>query len=333
MNRIAFLIAAVCALLFMIVYDLYAAFLLGLILLITPILGIAAAFYAKNRIKVSLHHPERAEREKEIGVTLSLAGPFLSFLNVSARSKDYALSASSDSDFLFSFPVPHCGQILLEDFELIISDPFRLVRFHLPIPSSSVLVMPRLAGNFQDALHAFLSNPSLEEKEHFGATEYRPGDSMKLVNWKVSARKEELYIRDSYPASSGELAIAADYSAKENDRDLIGDALLTGGMALLSAGKPFTFLWRAENGTSVSSLIRTKEEWISALSSFLSAGGHHALQDARVPSGLPTCYLTDSLSPFIPAHLHPRLWCTDERNSQADIAGKIGFTRALGGAR
>lgn len=184
-------------------------------------------------------------------------------------------------------------------------------------------------GTFQAALSALRRIAGSEDKEYFGAVEYKPGDNPHLINWKVTARKDEVYVRDSAPSGSDRIVLAADYERNDILRDTVGDALLSSGLALLSARIPFRFVFATGKG-SVSQTIRTREDWTDALSGFLRAGTEGALMGADLSPYVPICYITGNPRPPSPPQLSPTVWCAAEGAGTA-LSGRDSIYNALGG--
>lgn len=150
------------------------------------------------------------------------------------------------------------------------------------------------------------------------------------MNWKVTARKDDLYMRDTQTDTSPLLTLAADYDTPDSNQDILFDTLFSSGMALLDQHHTFRFLWCTEKNSPHSVLIRTQEEWLKELYAFLLYGGTHALSYAPCPSDSPVIYFTNQKAPYLPSSLFIRLWTTNKTGS-GELCGTSAILEAIGG--
>lgn len=336
MYRISYLFLFAAAVFLMVIYDLYAAFLLAMVLLLVPLLSLGWGFLAKRSLSCRLLVPPAAVRGTPMEAVLSIRGAMVSFLSslsafLQGQEYDAYEEDKAELRFYFHLPMSHCGRLSLAESVVSWQDPFRLFHFRKVLPSASLLVLPQKIGQVPMILHSLLTLAGSDEVEYFGATEYKPGDNPHLINWKITARREEVYVRDSMPADNVRIALAADYAASPEERDTLGDALYSCGLALAASHMTFRFAWATEKGQPVLETIHDQEEWNEAIRSFLRQGGSHALTQSPVSPYIPICYFTDSPSPAIPSHLHPAIWCSREGAKGAALSGRKAICHALGG--
>lgn len=335
MGRFYYVFLLLIAFFLMVIYDLYDSFLLSVMLLLSPFYLYFFSKKAGRSVSFACEAPSRVERGKEAEIAISLKSPFLPFLSspeVRLSGSPYEAYEEEKEGLVFYFTrsMVHCGRLSLGKITFSWKDPFGLFHFQRELPASPILVYPKQAGTFHDALAALRRIAGSEEVEYFGATEYKPGDNPHLINWKVTARKDDVYVRDSYPAGSDRIVLAADYEEDEVLRDTVGDALYSAGLALLSARIPFRFVFAAPKGTA-SHTIRTREEWMDALSGFLRAGRTGALMGSGLSPYIPICYITGNPNPPIPPELFPAIWCAKEGAERAALSGRREIYKALGG--
>ena len=113
------------------------------------------------------------------------------------------------------------------------TDPFGFHTFTLNAGNVSIIVLPLKMGEYKATMKTLRLIAGSDEPERFGATLYKPGDNPHLINWKVTARTDDVYVRDMYPAEGTNLVLAADYARKPDERDLLCDALYSAGLAPL----------------------------------------------------------------------------------------------------
>ncbi len=336
MKLIFYLFLLIIAFLLMSMYDLYSAFLVAALFLLVPLVLLALGWAARKYTVLTLAIPARARQGEPLEIAVTAKGHFLPFVSsltchLGHEEYDSYEEETGEVRFYFAKEALHCGRLDLGEAEISFRDPFGLFHFHLTTAGKTLLVMPREIGNRDAALRALLSLSSPEEHEYFGATLYRPGDNPHLINWKVTARKEDVYVRESDPTGSTRLILAADYEADETLRDTVAGALYTAGLALASSRMPFRFAWVNDKGMPILSAIENAEDWEDATRAFLTSGGAPALRDAALSPSVPICYITGNPHPAIAPALSPIFWCAAEGNPRAALSGRAAIFQALGG--
>lgn len=210
------------------------------------------------------------------------------------------------------------------------TDPFGFHTFTLNAGNVSIIVLPLKMGEYKATMKTLRLIAGSDEPERFGATLYKPGDNPHLINWKVTARTDDVYVRDMYPAEGTNLVLAADYARKPDERDLLCDALYSAGLALCASRMNFLFAWNAGTGSVITQMIRNQEDWSDAIASFLAGGRKDALKAGGLSPYVPILYMTDNPAPSVSPSLHPVIWCTRD-SREAQLSGKDAIMRAMGG--
>ncbi len=232
----------------------------------------ASAGFDRTRIET-----ERGE-DAELKVTLRNVprrvpdGPVRA--DVTAEGRKLRLRALSASDGpVLKLSAAHCGLTELRLDRVILSDPAGL--FGAPCgnlgPVSFVLtVWPRRKGEArpedlpllpEDEADVLVSRNS-GSREPDGVREYRPGDPIRRVHWKLSARTDELYLREfrEEAAPVRLLDPSAWAGLGEADPDAFYDALHDAASAVLEAGE-----WIALPGEDGLTLVTDVSGWYAWL--------------------------------------------------------------------
>jgi uncharacterized protein (DUF58 family) len=115
-----------------------------------------------------------------------------------------------------ALPALRRGPVAARGWRIHTSDPLGFFRGLRPTPDSEIaLILPRfasLAGRREPReLEASLPVPRAGSgNELFGIREYRPGDSLRRIHWRSSARHGELVVREYEPPGVQSLAICLD---------------------------------------------------------------------------------------------------------------------------
>lgn len=249
---------------------------------------------------------------------------------MAGKEYDSYETEKDETRFYFRIDTAHAGRITLPAPRLSWKDPFGFFHFQKDTKAATLLVLPRPMGDYAHTLKSLLRLSGTEEVEYFGATPYQPGDNPRLINWKVTARTEDIYVRDRMPADDARLILAADYEEDDALRDLLADALLSCGLALTAARMPFRFAWMTIHGEEIITSVKDKAGWEEAVAEFLLTGGENALKTSHLSPLLPICYLTGDPTPAVSPVLHPSIWCVRDAKGAA-LSGKAAIARALGG--
>ena len=115
-----------------------------------------------------------------------------------------------------ALPALRRGPVAARGWRIHTSDPLGFFRGLRPTPDSEIaLILPRfasLAGRREPReLEASLPVPRAGSgNELFGIREYRPGDSLRRIHWRSSARHGELVVREYEPPGVQSLAFCLD---------------------------------------------------------------------------------------------------------------------------
>ncbi len=222
--------------------------LIILLLAILPVFSIAILlfFYHNLEIKVSRVTPSVSiGHDIELVLSVINTSPF-SFLNIELfytfgnlfyeRSKPQVISlfanAKKTSTFIQTYGTPSCGMIDITFDKLIITDYLHLWTVELPVPApvnvpvfpkeitlTKEVVIPDSTGEEDDVTDSPLGQLSRDIKD---IREYIPGDQLKDIHWKVSAKKDDLFVK-LYETN----AVRMIYLLPELTKPLLNDTITT----------------------------------------------------------------------------------------------------------
>lgn len=143
-----------------------------------------------------------------------------------------ALNPRSSEDFGFALQFGHIGQFDVGLRRLVIHDPLGLFETEIPADSTcTIAVTPRLREvdniPLSDAtvkqVSEALRPSSLPGSDYCGVRDYVPGDPMKLIHWKLSARGNTYYTKLFEEQSDPSLDIYLDLTAPDYDAESLMD--------------------------------------------------------------------------------------------------------------
>ncbi len=339
MHRFAFFCAAAGAFFLFTMYDSYEAFAAALSIILAPIPVALSAYLCSRRTKVRTVIPSSAERGGTISVSAELKMP-ARFLFPNPEITIGGIRPSSvehrknTSVYVFHIHAYHCGILPVEPVSVRFSDAFGLFRFNCPSsPTGSVVILPRLIGSYHAVMHVLTRFLAEADREYSGNSPYRTGDDRRFINWKMTARKDEFYVRDFTASAGSGVVLLSDLPRDPDQRDTSADTLFTLGSALLASGRDFSFSWAEKDGRSFCSVIHSESSFRSALCDFLTHSvdsGACKLCNPLFPPDSRIMYITGTPS-CTEGNQHSIIWAADSHAQNADFAGHEVIVRALGG--
>ncbi len=215
---------------------------------------------------------------------------------------------SSSTHFILSSV--HCGTIECVAEDMVLYDWFGLFRQRVFLQASgSLLILPdTFPVDIQES--AFLTEAySPEEQDSIRGTEdpaeirslreYRAGDPVRQIHWKLSAKRGVPVLKEISRPVSRTLLLFWDkvHGADPRATDALAEAVCSLALSLARRQIPFAFGWRGRNGTEIK-VITDEDAAIQAVSLVLRYGPDPGCSD---PSG--------SLEPVKEAERYARtLW-------------------------
>ena len=142
---------------------------------------------------------------------------------------DFSIAGKSEIEIFYTFQAPR-GQYSWQEMKVLASDPFGLLEKTIRIPNAiKTLVLPE-SGNikkFTLHLHNTLHTPGPNLSrlpgsgvDFWGVREYQPGDSLRLVDWRRTARNPHHFYSKEYEREEmGDVGIILDGRATINKID------------------------------------------------------------------------------------------------------------------
>lgn len=189
------------------------------VLLCVPVLCLILLLPQKRKTEVELKEiPEYVTRGESIRVraTVTYKGSFpMAGLRIKGiwrahGTKDLrvesmmrGLGGRTEREIEFTLPAEHCGPAEFTVAKARIYDCLRLFSLSVsPGRTGKVLVTPRLEPVPENEAAAILNllrmRSASDDGEPF-VREYRPGDSLRSIHWKLTVKEDELQVRDFDP--------------------------------------------------------------------------------------------------------------------------------------
>lgn len=149
---------------------------------------------------------------------------------------------------------PHCGRLvcavksawvcdLLGLFPLPLPGKARAALLSLPLPAEvpapDELEAPRSGGV------VLKPRPGGGPGEDYDLRDYRPGDPLRSIHWKLSSKKDELVVRETLEPRQAEVILTYDHFGPPEELDQVFDRLAALSRLLLDKGRTHHIQWAA----------------------------------------------------------------------------------------
>jgi uncharacterized protein (DUF58 family) len=314
-NRIFYLCIALTCVLFYIFYPDYLSFLLLLLVPAVPLALLAPTLLAARKIAASCEvQPAAVFKGEKIQAVLSVRNT--SFLPIARGRVDLVCSSSlggMDKRERLSFPIPardtvriswevssrYCGRLTVRFQSICLYDPLGLICIRRKLEQTQqVPVLPRLLSSdirivnqierISESDQFSTRKPGNDSSETFGIREYREGDSLRAVHWKLSSKLEKLLVREFSTPVDSAVALLVELNSAGGGllSPVLADAVLEAAAALASFlaehEKPFELGWfRAQDERFLKESVLTEHDLQAALPQLLACSpynGAHVLR-------------------------------------------------------
>lgn len=246
---------------------------LVLVLLVVFLTGVVYARLAANRVKVRLEFLPAVSKGETVTGKLSVSFEkkllfgkiriYLQFRHLMTgeclpvRIKAY-VGAGTEETCRLEFYRTYSGKVVCSVEKIRVYDWAGITyKTVYPDVRAGILVMPEMTEQdmqermqLQETLDGMLLVPDkrgCDYSELYGIREYRPGDSMKSIHWKLTGRMERLYVKEaSGPAPDSVVLFAETIQEKEPSAEMCDrllDRLYSVCVYLLEMGVPYQVCW------------------------------------------------------------------------------------------
>lgn len=258
-----------------------------------PLLGLVVSLPAMLGCRASLDATTcRIPRGGSVSLTLRLDNRFhlpiarasyrLRITNRMTGQEHLARAAmrglAPEEDRMWTLETDHCGAIECRVERLWVCDCLGL--FALPVRRPelfTLLVTPLAEDPGPVELPEGMGAPVPEQKsrtvfgENYELRDYRPGDSLRMIHWKMSAKRDELVTREPPEDTRPLPVLTFDHCGPLAQMDRTLDRLEGWSMALLAMERPHEVRWvHPETGALRCRAVAGERDWGSCLAAILA---------------------------------------------------------------
>lgn len=129
--------------------------------------------------------------------------------------------------------------------------------------------------------------------EDYELREYRPGDGLRTIHWKLSSKRDELVVRETLGGEKARVVITVELFGDAARLDRVLERLWTTSLALLAAQVPHRVLWT--DGDVQEAQVTCREELLACMERLLSrpapAGPPPEMPELTHLSGVPRLHI------------------------------------------
>ncbi|MBQ6256632.1 MAG: DUF58 domain-containing protein [Clostridia bacterium] len=236
---------------------------------IVPAFSVCCAAWTAKKASCRLTVPESAKKGETAACRCDLSGPWTKIgcvLSCRVRSEhlmNHEISTwEIEGKECFAVRNAHCGTLYISAKALTARDWLGLIRFSCKaFDGVSLLVLPDLYP-IRIKRNAMLSEPQREElpgqlrrdgleTENGGVREYAPGDPVRRIHWKLSAKTDRVLVREEEQPLAGSVLLLLEtsgYGIDPQDMDGAVEALLSVSRALREEGVAHSISWLDRGG-------------------------------------------------------------------------------------
>ncbi len=206
-------------------YNNAAISVVAVMLLLIPFVDLVGLMIGSAGCQVQMQIPVPvAEKKGEISVKFSLSGGRKFFLGgcrvllkienltekVSQKKKiSLGISAGKEPSIVYNLRASTCGRIRVETEKVLVYGPFHLFcRKKASHQSETLTFLPEIHEAYVSVSRGtrFFAGetddyePKAAGQDHsqiYQIREYRPGDRLQMIHWKLTARNNELYVKEA----------------------------------------------------------------------------------------------------------------------------------------
>ena len=200
-----------------------------------------------------------------------------------------SIGAKGESSQTILLQSSFCGRVYVQISRFTLLDYLGLLPMKAPVKADARLtILPDLYPMEADmtARPAYAddgaSNRRGEDRsEVYQLREYRPGDDIRQIHWKLSSKLDELILKEASQPESRSLLVFWDKrtGGTPQQMDALAEVVSSAGMALLQSGVPYTLCWTDRDDLQTQD-ISEENQLLQAIPALVKTGGS---ADCRLP--------------------------------------------------
>lgn len=244
-NWIIYILALVGAIAFFVVYQMWFSWYIVVVLRAIPFIALLLSILTSAFFRVRLKVPHMITVKTETNLVFStstakyLPGQLYSVRMtirelMSGEIQKHHFVCQIGTDYAVHLNTDHCGTYKIEKISLRVYDMFGLIPIPKKvdlkgeIPVLPIQRMPRIAVEANGFRAKILSKSNTPYSEIYDVREYIMGDPIKNIHWKLSAKKDDVMVREPLEETHGRARVTMPLQGSRDRVDQnLGEVLFT----------------------------------------------------------------------------------------------------------
>jgi uncharacterized protein (DUF58 family) len=241
---IIYAVTSVATFIFFLYYKMWVSWYCLMLLPLIPILAIICCMIATVTLTYETELPADTHIGNPVNLVIKVYGlaTYYSFSRIeltitdlmSGEARKITVPVNDNGVTKIPMDTGHCGAYSVQVTKFAVYD--LLGFFHLRLKAESknkiivkpMPVMPDIMPNMSGFKAKNLRKSKLPNSEIYDIRDYQKGDSIKTIHWKISAKKDELLVKESLEEFGGHSRIVLKLSGDRTKLDLhLGQILFT----------------------------------------------------------------------------------------------------------
>ncbi len=288
---IGYLLAVTCCLVFYWAHGQWMSYMILLALLGLPAVSLLISLPAMIKTRLECGLPDRITMEQEASAEIAPQGPkVFPPWRVKARISHNFTGLRRSLLPGQMLPAQHCGQIRVTVKYARVYDHLGLFFLKKPMPKEhtiTVLPLPQRPARIPDTSSCagvrLCPRPGGGFAENHDLRLYRPGDDLRQIHWKMTAKTGKIILREALQTLHSPMVLRLDVTGAPEELDRKMGELLYLSRHLLQKGFPHAVqAWTAEGLISLS--VSDEESLLHAMDQLLSIGQANSNQVLSYPA-------------------------------------------------
>lgn len=241
---IIYSVTLISAFIFFLCYKMWVSWYCLIVLLLIPLLGLAAALIANNTLLFKVDVPSSATIGDPAYLKLSVSGiaSYFSFCkinvsitdNMGGTTKNVIIYTHDNGISKIPIDTSHCGAYTYKITKLVIYDLLGFFHFRLGVRSNNEILVkpvpsiPDIMPNMYGFKAKNLRKSNNSSSDLYDIREYEKGDPIKSIHWKISAKKDKLFVKEPLEEYGGHSRVILKLAEDRELMDLhLGQLLFT----------------------------------------------------------------------------------------------------------
>ena len=241
---IIYAVTAIAAFIFFLYYKMWVAWYWLMLLPLIPLFAFIACAFATTQLTFETELPADTHIGEPVYLKLKTYGPatYFAFFKVrftvtdhmSGNTREIVVPVNDNGVTKIPVDTGHCGAFSFNISKFAVYDIAGFFHLNLKLESKNrilvkpIPIMPELMPNMYGFKAKNLRKSKQPNSEIYDIRDYKTGDSIKTIHWKISAKKDQLVVKDSLEEFGGHSRIVLKLSEDRNKLALhLGQILFT----------------------------------------------------------------------------------------------------------